>query len=62
MNRTFLLFVCHFLPPLVLSYVATHTPEVHPDCVSQVNGADLLPLVQLLYCHCRSCQTAKCVS
>lgn len=41
----FLLFVCHFLPPVVLSYVAMHTPEVHADCVSQVNGADLLPLV-----------------
>lgn len=63
MNWTFfLLFVCHFLPPVVLSYVATHTPEVHADCVSQVSGTDLLPLVQLLDCHSRSRQTAKCVS
>lgn len=44
------------------SHVATHTPEVHADCVSQVNGLDLLPLVQLLNCHSCSRQTAKCVS
>lgn len=57
-------FVAFCLPcsAFCLGNVATHTPEVHADCVSQVNGADLLPLVQLVHCHSRSRQTAKCVS